>query len=115
MKVVNCAIWIAFTSVCAAKVALAQVGAPCRVAGLNEQVLCATVEVPENRANPGRTIPLRVVILPSRPPMGATPRALFYLVGGPGLAASTLADLVAASHSTTRSTATCMTIMCKLT
>jgi pimeloyl-ACP methyl ester carboxylesterase len=78
---------------------------PCRVAGLDEQVRCAIVEVPENRATPGaRTLSLRVVILPSRAPATAPPQALFYLVGGPGLAASTLADLVAGSHATTRST-----------
>jgi pimeloyl-ACP methyl ester carboxylesterase len=78
---------------------------PCRVAGLDEQVRCATVEVPENRATAGgRTIPLRIVILPSRAPSTAPRQALFYLVGGPGLPATTLADLVAASHATTRST-----------
>jgi len=80
-------------------------GAPCRIAGLDEQVRCGTVEVPENRAaRAGRTISLRVVILPSRAPAGAPRQALFYLVGGPGLAASTLADLVATTHATTRAT-----------
>src|SRR5688500_2012497 len=80
-------------------------GAPCRVSGLDEQVRCATIEVPESRApTGGRTISLRVVILPSRAPAGAPRQALFYLVGGPGLAASTLADLVAATHATTRAT-----------
>ena len=78
---------------------------PCRVPGLDEQVRCATVEVPENPATTGgRTIPLRIVILPSRAPSTAPRQALFYLVGGPGLAATTLADLVAASHATTRAT-----------
>ena len=100
----KCTVWIAIAGSFAAKVALAQVGAPCRVAGIDQQVRCATVEVPENRANPGRTIRLRVVILPSRSAARALRPALFYLVGGPGLAASTLADLVASSHSTTRDT-----------
>ncbi len=87
-----------------AGVARAQ-GVPCHVAGLDEQVRCATIEVPERRApTGGRTISLRVVILPSRAPAGAPRHALFYLVGGPGLAASTLADLVAATHATTRAT-----------
>src|SRR5688500_6477106 len=77
-------------------------GAPCRVAGLDEQVRCGTVEVPENRAaRAGRTISLRVVILPSRAEAGAPRHALFYVVGGPGLAATTLADLVATTHATT--------------
>ncbi|HJR65082.1 MAG TPA: alpha/beta fold hydrolase [Gemmatimonadaceae bacterium] len=80
-------------------------GAPCRVAGLDEQVRCGTVEVPENRAASGsRTISLRVVILPSRAPTGTPRHALFYVVGGPGLAATTLADLVATTHATTRAT-----------
>ncbi len=93
---------------CAVNLALAQAplsSAPCRVAGLEEQVRCATVEVPENRVtSSGRTIALRVVILPARG-QGSGPRqALFYLVGGPGLPATTLADLIAASHSATRAT-----------
>jgi pimeloyl-ACP methyl ester carboxylesterase len=77
----------------------------CRVEGLDEDVRCVTVDVPETRATPGgRTIPLRVVILPARAPAGAPRQTLFYLVGGPGLAATSLADLVAPSHATTRST-----------
>ena len=84
--------------------ALAQ-GAPCRVAGLDEQVRCGTVAVPENRAaRDGRTISLRVVILPARAATGAPRHALFYLVGGPGLGATTLADLVATTHAATRAT-----------
>jgi pimeloyl-ACP methyl ester carboxylesterase len=79
--------------------------APCRLAGLDEELRCATLEVPENRATrQGRMIPLRVVILPSRAPATAPRLALFYLVSGPGLAATTLADLVANTHATTRST-----------
>ena len=93
---------------CAVNVGLAQSAlpsTPCRVAGLEEQVRCATVEVPENRTvTGGRTITLRVVILPSRASENAPRQALFYVVGGPGLGATSLADLVAASHSTTRST-----------
>jgi pimeloyl-ACP methyl ester carboxylesterase len=93
---------IAAIGACAVNIASAQ-GAPCRVAGLDEQVRCGTVEVPENRATSGgRTISLRVVILPSRAPTGAPKQALFYLVGGPGLPATTLADLIAGSHATTR-------------
>ena len=78
---------------------------PCRVPGLDERVQCATVEVPENRALAGgRTISLRVVVLPSRGADGNTRQALFYLVGGPGVAATTLADIIAASHAGTRAT-----------
>jgi pimeloyl-ACP methyl ester carboxylesterase len=79
--------------------------APCRVPGLEEQVRCATVEVPENRAtSSGRAIALRVVILPARGQATASRQTLFYLVGGPGLPATTLADLIAASHAATRTT-----------
>ena len=77
----------------------------CRVEGLDAEVRCVTVNVPESRTTPGgRTIPLRGVILPSRAPAGAPRQTLFYLVGGPGLAATPLADLVAQSHATTRAT-----------
>ena len=93
---------------CTVNVGLAQAqlaSSACRVAGLEEQAQCATVEVPENRASTGgRTISLRVVVLPSHSAAGATRQALFYLVGGPGLPATTLADLIAASHVTTRLT-----------
>ena len=99
---------LAAIGACAVPAAFAQPArspVPCRVSGLDEQVRCATVQVPENRAaTGGRTIALRVVILPSRAPANAPRQALFYLVGGPGLAASALSDLVAASHSPTRST-----------
>src|SRR4030042_4986745 len=91
---------IATIGACVANVAIAQPPlptTPCRVAGLEEQVRCATVDVPENRAAPGgRTISLRVVILPSRAPATAPRQALFYLVGGPGLPAAPLPDLIAA-------------------
>lgn len=102
------AVGVAAIGACAVSLGLAQAplsASSCRVAGLEEQVRCATVEVPENRASPGgRTISLRVVVLPSRSAAGATRQALFYLVGGPGLPATTLADLIAASHATTRLT-----------
>lgn len=51
---------------------------------------CATLTVPENPRDPsGRTIPLRIVILP---PTGADPAAdpVFVLAGGPGEAATGL-------------------------
>ncbi len=101
---IHCVAAVVAIGASAVNVSLAQ-GAPCRVAGLDEQVRCGTIEVPENRATTGgRTVSLRVVILPSRAPAGAPRQALFYLVGGPGLAASMLADLVAATHATTRAT-----------
>ena len=93
---------------CTVVEAFAQAAVPltsCRAAGLEEAIRCATVQVPENRAIPGgRAIGLRVVILPSRASANAPRQALFYLVGGPGLPATALADLIATSHATTRST-----------
>ena len=77
----------------------------CRVAGLAEEVRCATVDVPEDRGTRnGRTIGLRVVVLPSRAQSDSPRHALFYLVGGPGLAATPLADLIASAHAATRAT-----------
>ena len=54
---------------------------------------CGTLEVYENRATAeGRRIPLHVAVLPA---LGNTtqPDPLFMLAGGPGMAASQLADL----------------------
>ncbi|MDQ4079899.1 MAG: alpha/beta hydrolase, partial [Gemmatimonadota bacterium] len=77
----------------------------CRLAGLAEEVRCATVEVPEDReTRNGRTIGLRVVVLPSRAQTEGPRHTLFYLVGGPGLAATPLTDLVASAHAMTRAT-----------
>jgi pimeloyl-ACP methyl ester carboxylesterase len=52
--------------------------------------VCYSLTVPENRASPSRTIALRIVVLPAT----GTPRApdpVFYLAGGPGQAASSMA------------------------
>ncbi len=60
----------------------------CRVPGLNEDVLCGTYEVYENRASKtGRKIPLNIVVIPALSPTPA-PDPLFVLVGGPGQAAT---------------------------
>lgn len=72
----------------AARLALA----PCRVAGLDEEVQCGTYEVFEDRdAHTGRRIGLHVVVLPAT----GAPRApdpVFVLQGGPGQAASHLTE-----------------------
>ena len=59
---------------------------PCVVQGINAR--CGTFRVPENRAKPdGRTIGLRVVVLPAQ--LETTPSVAFaYLAGGPGDAAT---------------------------
>lgn len=52
---------------------------------------CYSLTVPENRASPTRTIALRIVVLPATgAPRAADP--VFYLAGGPGQAASSLAS-----------------------
>ncbi|HJU47533.1 MAG TPA: alpha/beta fold hydrolase [Gaiellaceae bacterium] len=59
---------------------------PCVVRGITAR--CGTFDVPENRAEPsGRTIGLRVVVLPALLEANA-PVAVAYLAGGPGDAAT---------------------------
>lgn len=58
--------------------------APCRPEGLDEEVLCGTIEVPENPELPdGRTIGLRVMVLPATGPEPA-PEPVVPFFGGPG-------------------------------
>lgn len=57
---------------------------PCHLPGLDEEVRCGTYEVFENRASrQGRTIPLRVVVLPATGP-APKPDAVVFFAGGPG-------------------------------
>ncbi len=57
---------------------------PCTGGGLPPDARCGTFEVPENRAVPnGRTIPLRVAVLPATGP-DRLPDAFVYFAGGPG-------------------------------
>lgn len=61
---------------------------PCRVDGIPFAARCGEVEVPEDRdVDGGRTIGLRVVVVPAR---GRDPKPdpLFMLAGGPGQAAT---------------------------
>jgi pimeloyl-ACP methyl ester carboxylesterase len=58
--------------------------APCRLPGVDEVLRCGVLHVPENRATGrGRTLPLRIVVLPARRPNPAL-GPIFYLAGGPG-------------------------------
>jgi pimeloyl-ACP methyl ester carboxylesterase len=70
---------------------------PCRVPEVKEELLCATVDVPEDRARPmARRLGLHVVVVPSRAgPEGARGTPLFELQGGPGVAAATAAPYYA--------------------
>jgi pimeloyl-ACP methyl ester carboxylesterase len=57
---------------------------PCTTAGLPPDARCGTFEVPENRAEPGgRTIPLRVAVIPATGPQRLND-PLVYFAGGPG-------------------------------
>jgi pimeloyl-ACP methyl ester carboxylesterase len=64
--------------------------APCVAAGLEGR--CGSLAVPENRTTrSGRTIDLKIVVLPARSRTPA-PDPIFFLVGGPGQAATSLAS-----------------------
>jgi pimeloyl-ACP methyl ester carboxylesterase len=52
---------------------------------------CVSLSVAENRAAPGRHIPLRVVVLPATRAL-RSPDPVVYLSGGPGQAASSIAS-----------------------
>jgi pimeloyl-ACP methyl ester carboxylesterase len=75
---------------------------PCELPRLSEPARCGVLEVFEDRAAAsGRKIPLRVVVLPATgSPRAADP--LFILQGGPGQAASSLADFYAEAFAKVR-------------
>ncbi|HWM28967.1 MAG TPA: hypothetical protein VNQ14_10955, partial [Woeseiaceae bacterium] len=63
----------------------------CRIAGIEEELLCGKVTVFENRqTRSGREIALNVVVMPAVDP-GGEPAPLFHLDGGPGVAATNAA------------------------
>jgi pimeloyl-ACP methyl ester carboxylesterase len=68
---------------------------PCRLAGIDEQVLCGKLTVFENRrARIGRTIDLNVVVLPAFD-QKTKAEPLFDLAGGPGASSVERADFYA--------------------
>lgn len=68
---------------------------PCKLAGIDEELLCGKLTVFENRETRiGRTIDLNVVVVPAIDPTpGETP--LFDLAGGPGAASTGAASFYA--------------------
>lgn len=61
---------------------------PCTIAGVKESLLCGKIEVFEDRrAKAGRKIKLNVVVVPAIDPKSKE-APIFFLDGGPGLAAS---------------------------
>lgn len=68
---------------------------PCKVTGVEEELLCGKLTVFENRkTQSGRTIDLNVVVLPALD-SGSKGAPLFDLAGGPGLAATDAASFYA--------------------
>ncbi|HEU4884301.1 MAG TPA: hypothetical protein VFT45_18745, partial [Longimicrobium sp.] len=57
--------------------------------GIEEGARCGTVQVPENRDNPGRMLALNVVVLPARSTTPAR-QAIAVFGGGPGQPATSL-------------------------
>ena len=75
---------------------------PCRLPKLDEPALCGSLEVFEDRrARTGRKLTLRVGVLPSTGPRKA-PDPLFVLQGGPGQAATKLAEFYGTTFKTLR-------------
>jgi pimeloyl-ACP methyl ester carboxylesterase len=67
---------------------------PCHVEGVKEELRCGIYNVFENRqTKKGRKLPLKIVFIPARHPH-PDQGPIFYMAGGPGEAATELADLV---------------------
>lgn len=67
---------------------------PCRIAGVEEELRCGIHHVFEDRgARHGRTLPLRVVLIPARDPLPERP-PIFIIFGGPGQTATSSARFV---------------------
>ncbi len=67
---------------------------PCHVAGVKEELRCGVYYVFENRAaKTGRKLPLKIILIPARHPHPEQ-GPVFYMAGGPGEAATELAELV---------------------
>jgi len=68
---------------------------PCRLSGIEEELLCGKLAVYENRVTrSGRMINLNIVVLPALEP-DSKQEPLFDLAGGPGIAATSAAGLYA--------------------
>lgn len=75
---------------------------PCQPEGFDEEVLCATIAVPENPEEPnGRQIGMNVMVVPATGPNPA-PEPLFIFNGGPGEGVVSGAARIAAGHAAIR-------------
>ena len=67
---------------------------PCHVEGVKEELRCGVYNVFENRrTRTGRKLPLKIILIHARQPH-PDQGPIFYMAGGPGEAATELADLV---------------------
>lgn len=67
---------------------------PCHVEGVKEELRCGVYNVFENRrTRTGRKLPLKIILIHARQPH-PDQGAIFYMAGGPGEAATELADLI---------------------
>ena len=67
---------------------------PCHVEGVKEELRCGAYSVFENRrTRTGRKLPLKIILIHARQPH-PDQGPIFYMAGGPGEAATELADLV---------------------
>lgn len=67
---------------------------PCHVEGVKEELRCGVYNVFENRkTRQGRMLPLKIILIPARHPH-PDDGPVFYMAGGPGEAATELAELV---------------------
>lgn len=75
---------------------------PCTIPGVEGKVLCGSYNVFENRqTKSGRQIPLFIAVLPALE-QPAEPDPLFFLAGGPGQAASSLAGFASRAFAEVR-------------
>ncbi|MFI4904992.1 MAG: hypothetical protein ACHP91_16490, partial [Burkholderiales bacterium] len=73
----------------------AMVLADCHLPKLAQTLSCGSLEVPEHRGDPqSRRITVAIAILPANT-LSPKPDPLFVLAGGPGQAASSIADMAA--------------------
>ena len=90
-------LWVAFTSRDRSASALAAPGVtltPCHVEDVKEELRCGVYNVFENRrTRTGRKLPLKIILIHARQPH-PDQGPIFYMAGGPGEAATELADLV---------------------
>jgi pimeloyl-ACP methyl ester carboxylesterase len=85
-------LWAAFTT--ADRSASSVTLKPCHVEGVKEEVRCGVFRVFENRkTRKGRMLPLKIVLIPAKHPHPED-GPIFYMAGGPGEAATELADLI---------------------